>query len=92
MARRLGTTTNSDLDVELAGTVTQQSGWSLEARIPWSTFGLSGPPESLDATLFAVFDNDGEMDGERSAQAEILTNVPDAFFQEPQTWGTFATE
>ncbi len=62
------------------------------AAIPWSVFELSGPPDQLDAAVFAVFDNDGEVDGSRSAQAAILTNLPGVFFQEPLTWGSFFTE
>ena len=82
----------TSVPVQLAGEVNPGQGWVLEARVPWSVFELAGPPAQLDAALFAVFDNDGELDGDRSAQASILTNVPGAFFQEPPTWGALATE
>ncbi len=83
---------STQLPVDIAGGVVTGQGWILEARIPWSVFELSGPPDQLDAAVFAVFDNDGEVDGSRSAQAAILTNLPGVFFQEPLTWGSFFTE
>ncbi len=82
----------TDLPVQIAGAVVAGQGWRLEARIPWSVFELDGPPPQLDAALFAVFDNDGEADGDRTAQAAILTNLPGVFFQEPLTWGSLFTE
>ncbi|MFW2380678.1 MAG: CHAT domain-containing protein [Acidimicrobiales bacterium] len=82
----------TDLPITIAGGETAQ-GWRLEARVPWSVFKMDGPPpRQLDAALFAVFDNDGETVGDVPVQAAILTNLPDAGFQDPQTWGSFNVE
>ena len=81
-----------DLPVEMVGEVFPGEGWLLEARIPWQVLGLSAPPgQSEPAALFAVFDNDGELNDGRSVQAAIQAHVPLAFFQQPRTWGTFLT-
>jgi hypothetical protein len=79
----------ADTGVELEGAVDGDGDWRLEARIPWFVFGLSGPPVGgLDAAVFSIFDNDGEVGADgRSLQAEILTNLEGVFFQEPPTWG-----
>jgi hypothetical protein len=43
--------------------------------------------------LFAVFDNDGEQGASgRPLQAEIVANLDDVFFQQPQTWGILTWE
>lgn len=81
----------TNLPVEIAGDVADGQGWLIEAKIPWSIFQLDTAPAQLDAALFAVFDNDGEMVGGRSVQAAILAHLPSAGFQQPQTWGTLST-
>jgi hypothetical protein len=81
----------TNVPVRVAGTVVPGQGWLLEAVIPWDMFGLTGKPARLDAALFAVFDNDGEFDGDRSQQAAILAHLPGVFFQQPQTWGSLTT-
>lgn len=64
-------------------------GYVLEAAIPWSELGVSGPAAGdRFGVIVAVFDNDGERDGDRSLQTVILANTPGAGFQQPDTWGT----
>ena len=81
----------TNLPIDLRGAVDAGGDWRLEARIPWSVFGIDGP-SSLSSALFAVFDNDGEVANGRSLQAEILTNLEGVFFQQPQTWGSLVRE
>jgi hypothetical protein len=85
----------TDVPVLLEGDVDNDGDWRLEAKIAWSVFGMDGPPPDgrLDAAVFSIFDNDGEFGSNgRSLQSEILTNLPDVFFQEPQTWGSLVTD
>ena len=77
--------------VTLAGAIDPGGSWVLEAAIPWSVFGLSGPPETDLAALLAVFDNDGEVvDG--APQQTVILGHTDAEFQRPRTWGTLRLE
>lgn len=68
------------------------SGYRIEAAIPWSELGLSGPPREGDEPpvllLLSVFDNDGEHEATsgRVAQTVIKSHV-DAGFQVPGEWG-----
>jgi len=78
----------TNLPIDLRGEIDADGDWRLEARIPWDTLGLDGPPNGLGAALFAVFDNDGETSNGSPLQAEILTNLEGVFFQQPPTWGT----
>lgn len=83
-------TTSLPLTVE--GAVDASGRWTLEAQIPWTVFGLGGPPgDGPYSALFSVFDNDGEVTSSgRSQQTVILGHLPDAAFQSDlTTWGSF---
>lgn len=66
-------------------------GYTLEASVPWTTFGLADPPGSTIGAILTVFDNDGEIGTvggvQGTLQTTILANTADAEFQRPQTWG-----
>ena len=66
-------------------------GYTLEASVPWTTFGLADPPGSTIGAILTVFDNDGEIGTvvgtQGTLQTTILSNTADAGFQRPQTWG-----
>lgn len=81
----------TELPVVLAGAIGGDGSWQLEAAIPWSVFGLSGPPSGGLAALLAVFDNDGEVVDGRPQQTVILGHTT-AEFQRPLTWGTLRLE
>jgi len=77
----------TDLRVSLAGAVSADGSWVLEAAIAWSVFGLDGPPPGDIAALVAVFDSDGEeVDG--APRQTVILGHTGAEFQRPQTWGT----
>jgi hypothetical protein len=84
---RTFTTARTDLPVAVAGQVSEDGSYLVEALIPWSVFGLGGQPDGLTA-MFLTFDNDGERQSDGTwIQRTVLGNVPGAQFQEPQTWG-----
>ena len=83
---------DTDIPVDVRGAVDTDGNWRLEARIPWSLFGLNGKPDELDAALFALFDNDGEAAAGKPLQAGILANLDGVFFQQPTTWGVLTWE
>ncbi|NNF62856.1 MAG: CHAT domain-containing protein [Acidimicrobiia bacterium] len=66
-------------------------GYTLEASVPWTTFGLADPPGSTIGAILTIFDNDGEIGSvggtQGTLQTAILSNTADAGFQRPQTWG-----
>ncbi len=81
----------TELPVVVAGAFDGSGAWQLEAAIPWSVFGLPGPPSGDLAALVAVFDNDGEVVDGRPQQTVILGHTS-AEFQRPLTWGTLTFE
>jgi hypothetical protein len=81
----------TQLPVVLAGEIDADGSWRLEAAIPWSVFGLDGPPAGDVAALVAVFDNDGEVVDGQPQQTVILGHTA-AEFQRPLTWGTLTLE
>ena len=81
----------TQVPVVLAGEIDADGSWQLEAAIPWSVFGLAGPPPGDIAALIAVFDNDGEVVDGQPQQTVILGHT-DAEFQRPLTWGTLTLE
>lgn len=66
-------------------------GYTLEAFVPWTTFGLADPPAMTIGGILTVFDNDGEMGTVNGVagtlQTVILSNTEEAGFQRPQEWG-----
>lgn len=88
----------SALSLGFADVVTvprSESGYLLEARLPWEEIGVQSPqPGDRFGLLLTVFDNDGDF-----PQAEIRANTPpggdeldNRWFRGPQTWGRLTLE
>jgi hypothetical protein len=81
---------NGRVGVATVASRVNDDGYSIEAIIPWSVLGLSGPPTGPLGALVTVFDNDGEVDSTgMSLQTVIVGNTSDAAggFTSPETWG-----
>ncbi len=86
---------NGRIGVAAVASRVNDDGYSIEAVIPWSVLGVSGPPSEPLGALVTVFDNDGEADSSGvSLQTVIVANTSRAAggFTSPQTWGTLTLE
>lgn len=70
--------------VDLQGAQTTQ-GWDLEARIPWSVFGISASGGSRFGLALSVSDND--LPG-TAAQQSMVSSVSTRLHLDPTSWGT----
>jgi hypothetical protein len=70
--------------VSLQGAQTPQ-GWDLEARLPWSEFGVSASGASRFGFALSVSDNDLPGTGE---QQSMVSSVSTRLHLDPTSWGT----
>ncbi len=81
---RLDTLTSQPLDAAVASS-SSGLGYFVEAAIPWSSLGLSGPPPWGLGLAASVSDND--VFGTNQQQC-MLSMAPNREYQDPTTWGT----
>jgi hypothetical protein len=70
--------------VDLKGAQTSQ-GWDLEARLPWSVFGVSASGGSRFGLALSVSDND--LPG-TATQQSMVSSVSTRLHLDPTSWGT----
>ncbi len=81
---RLDTLTSQPLDAAVASSQAG-FGYFVEAAIPWSSLGLSGPPPWGLGLAASVSDNDTP--GANQQQC-MISMAPNRDFRNPTTWGT----
>jgi hypothetical protein len=74
---------NKTVDIKMAS-IAFQGGYRIEARIPWSLFGITADRDMEFGFAISVNDNDKETE---NVQQTMMSNVKTRDWSDPTTWG-----